>query len=102
MNVSTLRRLLPIAAFFAFACKDGTGPNEGDLTLNVGEVQPSVTGTTLSAPGGSAGAEYTLVAFNGSETFSSTAAVTFTGTNIGPAPALRSRLPEAGALSNLI
>ena len=102
MNVSTLRRLLPIAALFAAACKDGTGPNDGGLSLNVGGVNPSVTGTTLSAPGGSTGAEYTLVAFNGSETFSSTANVTFTGTNLGPAPVLRSKSPFSGALANVL
>jgi len=102
MTVSSLRRLLPIAAVLAVACQDGTGPKDDGLSLDIGGVQPSVTGTTLSIPGGSAGGEYTLVAFNGSETFSSTATVTFTGTNLGAAPAIRSMSPlHAEPLANL-
>jgi len=70
----------------AAACGDGGGPPPppGVISLSVGQSR-TLTGSqaaTLEVGGGSAGGEFTLIAFHASQTAGATVALEFSGTQI--------------------
>ena len=88
------RRLALGALALAVACGDGgTGPDNSAL-LDIGGVRPITSGTSLTAKGGDAGADYLLAAFYGSESAASNVSLTVTPSNVGSVPAEAAVLPS--------
>jgi hypothetical protein len=94
-NPFALATVLVVA--FAACAGDAVSPT---LTTSpsgsVGTVSANVSGSSVTAAGGATGAEYTLVAFNGSASASSRSSVTVTPTGIGTLTASTSLVASTG------
>src|SRR5689334_13874557 len=67
------------------------------LTLTVGQVMPGITGSSVCVSGGSSGAEYALIPYNGSTASLTSTTVSFTAAGTAAASASPDLVPSAGA-----
>src|SRR5512146_3236490 len=82
MSALRLRGALTVllAATFVAGCHDSTGPGTSSA-YQLGQVQ-QVSASAVTLDGGSSGAEYLLVAFNGSQDSTSKFTANVTATNV--------------------
>ena len=92
---SALATLLVVA--FAACAGDGVSPTTLNQSGSAGGVSAGLSGSSVTAAGGGAGAEYALVAFNGATSSLTRASVTVTPTGVtAPSSSLSSQLATGG------